>query len=97
MGAHKGFGVWACAVWGVVWKEERLWERNRLHLNMLHFLSLLFSAFLLFFFSIKFVFLVAGANISLTARHLGPCMYMHACVCVCVYTQHFIYTCVSVV
>lgn len=27
-GAHKGFGFGPVPWWGVVWKEERLWERN---------------------------------------------------------------------
>lgn len=74
---------------GVVWKEERLWERNRLHLNILHFLPLLFRIFLPFLLNL-IPFLATRASISLTARHLWPCM-QYVCV---VYILYIICMCV---
>lgn len=76
--------------WGVVWKEERLWERNRLHLNMLHFLPLLFCIFLLFSESNSFS--------TCSCQHISDhktfvAVYMCVCACTCAYSVHYMHVC----
>lgn len=70
---HKGFWFGPVPWWGVVWKEERLWQGNTAPTNaLLSFTFILHFTVFLFLLNLL-LFLSFCANTSLTTRHLCPC------------------------